>query len=136
MKLGQVISQVRKLGDVAVGEHLRLVKGSVPGSFEHQQSLITPAVLAGAGCRSSGLGFMETSEEDKKKPSGTVVATFPEYAIVQIDDWNDAETDPKPGTFWKVPFSIADDGSVTASEPSEVEQVYIDSDGEQETGAT
>lgn len=94
----------------------QLLKAAPAGSEEWRKNLITGPILRAAGCRYQDMMSSTVSPEDSEKPYGTIVATYPDYAIV-MRGW-----DGEFG-FKRVPYEVNDD-TVTCGEPEDVEQIY------------
>jgi hypothetical protein len=121
-KLGDQLSQPTKLGSlVKSARHIR--KSVAAGSYEDHQKHITPFVIEASGCEnapeaesSDGSMAAAPAKADGSYPHYcSVIATFPDYALVECMDEDKV---------WKVPYD-RDGDAVTCGEPEEMKDVFV-----------
>jgi len=117
MKLSDQLPQPTRLGALVKRAPHRLRKSVAAGSYEDHQKHITPFVIEGSGCENppTADGAYDSPSVEPGQHFCTVIATFPDYALVECMDEDKV---------WKVPYDRMGD-AVTCGEPEEMEDVFV-----------
>jgi hypothetical protein len=128
MKLGEAVPTRTSLAKAFVVRRT-IRKNAIAGSLEEQTRDLAPHVIAASGCENpppaeSANGYAPTVEPGQHFCQ--VIATFPDYALVECMDEDKV---------WKVPYE-RDGDEVTCGQPVEMDNVFVpagdDDDSENE----
>jgi hypothetical protein len=117
MKFGDAVSAPSapvKLAKSVSVQPRALRKSLAEGSYDEHMKTIAPAVIAGSGCEHPP----HAASGELVEPGShwcSVIATFPDYALVECTDED---------TVWKVPYT-RDGDDVTVGEPEEMHEVFV-----------
>jgi hypothetical protein len=114
MKLGDAVQPPTKLSKaLSARPPRRLRKSAAEGSYDEQIKAVAPHVVEASGCENPPSA--DPSSQEPGTHFCTVIATFPDYALVECMDEDKV---------WKVPYE-RDGDDVTCGQPEEMDEVFV-----------